>query len=92
MVIAQLVVGAVGAGGIRADHRRTAALERERKAVASYRLKLGPLVAQVFDAVQPLQDVEDAFAQTRPGLLVARNDVFARGGSGQDLAAATRGR
>lgn len=90
MVVTQVVIGAAGASGIRADHRRNAALAKERRDVAAYRKQVMPLATQVFDVVQPLQDVEDAFAHPAPGLLVARDDVLAHSGTKTALAATTK--
>jgi hypothetical protein len=87
MVLSQVVVGVAGAADLRADHRRTAALAKEKSAVVGYRAEVAPLITQVFDAVQPLQDIEDAFAHPAPGMFAARNDVLARGGATPLLAA-----
>jgi hypothetical protein len=88
LVIAEIATAAVGATNIRADQRRTAAIAAEKRAVATYRLQLHPIVERVFDAIQPMQDVSDAFARPAPGLAAARNDVLARSGAVQTLTAA----
>lgn len=89
MVVSQLAVGVVGASGLRADHRRAAALAKEKRAVAAYRARVIPLLTEVFDAVQPLQDVEDAFEHPAPGQYIARDDVLAHSGAKAALATTT---
>ncbi len=75
------------------DHRReererkaeVARVAAEKKATALYVAAVHPLALRVFDAVQPLQDVYDAFAHPRPGLVSARDDVIQHGGALRDL-------
>jgi hypothetical protein len=81
LAIAQVVTGLVGASGIRADQRHDRAVAAEKRAVAAYRAKVQPLVVQVFDVVQPLQDASDAFDTPRPGLESARDDVLEHTGA-----------
>lgn len=85
LALAVVVVGTVGASGIRADQRHAAAVAKEKRAVALFRAEVRPLVVAVFDTVQPLQDADDAFATPRPGLATARDDVLAHSGASTGL-------
>jgi hypothetical protein len=85
LAAAVAVTGLVGASGIRADQRKAAAIAKEKKAVARFLAAARPLVIDVYDAVQPLQDVDDSFATPRAGLTAARDDVLAHGGAATSL-------
>jgi hypothetical protein len=86
-VAAELGTGLVSARHLRAEQARAAAAAAEKRAEAHYVEALRPLALRVFDAVQPVQDAADAFARPRPGLQVARDDVFAHAGGQQELQA-----
>ena len=90
LLVAEVTTAAVGASGIRADQRKAAALARERRAVADYLKAVHPLLLQVFDAVQPLQDASDAFAHPASGQTGARDDVLAHSGAEASLAASAK--
>ena len=85
LAVAVAVTGLVGASGIRADQRKAAAIAKEKKAVARFKEATKPLVISVFDAVQPLQDADDAFSSPRPGLTAARDDVLSHSGASTGL-------
>lgn len=89
LVVAELITATVGASHLRADQRKAAAIAAEKRAVAAYRVRLRPVVEQVYDAVQPLQDSQDAFAHPVPGLVGAQNDVLSRSGAVASLGAAS---
>jgi hypothetical protein len=87
IVVAEISTALVGSASIRSDQRKAAAIAAEKRAVAAYRVALQPLAIRVFDAVQPLQDVDDAFATVAPGQLGARDDVLAHSGAVATLTA-----
>jgi hypothetical protein len=81
LCLGNVTAGLIGASGIRADERRAEAKARERKAVETYRASVAKVAITVFDAVQPLNDADNAFANPSLGLYIARNDVLARSGA-----------
>ena len=81
LALSTAAVGLVGAHGIRADQKRAAAAAALRREVAAYRQAISPLVVRVFDAVQPMQDVDaDVADYDKPGFDEATDDVLAHSG------------
>lgn len=97
LVVLLTIGGLVGGSLAYVDHRRdvqrrekaAARLAAQKKAEAAYRAAMRPLVLRVYDAVQPVQDVYDAFAAPVPGLLAARDDIIRHGGMVGQLKAVT---
>jgi hypothetical protein len=93
LLVLLTITGLVWGGMAVADQKRkdrerreaAARVAAEKRAAAAYITALRPLVIRVFDDVQPVQDVYDAFAHPRPGLAAARDDVILHGGGLRDL-------
>lgn len=85
LAAAELTTGVAAAVDQRADQAHARHVAQEKRAAAAYRTALHPLLLRVFDAVQPLQDVIDAYATPRPGLTAARDDVFSRSKAAAEL-------
>lgn len=75
---------------VREERALAAAAEKERRASEAYRRAVAPLAVRVFDAVQPIQDAEEAFAKPQFGLLGAHDDVILRTGVLEELAAVVK--
>lgn len=79
--LAVLVTGTAQAGALRADERAEARRAAVARAERAYRDGLRPVAESVFDHVQPLQDVFDAFDAPHAYDLGVRDDVLAKGGA-----------
>ncbi len=87
LALSELGVGVAAAADQRADLAKQRRIATEKRVEKAYVDAVRPLVVRVFDAVQPVQDVADAFAKPQPGQLAARDDVILHGGAVKDLAA-----
>jgi hypothetical protein len=87
LCLAQVVVGSIAGAGIRDDHRKAAAIAKEKRDVAAFHTALMPIALGVFDTVQPLQDVLDETAFSQPYFPQLRNDVLDRSGAAAGMAA-----
>jgi len=75
---------------LRADQARARAAAAERREQAGFTAAVRPLAVRVFDVVQPIHDVLDAFARPRPGLAETRDDVILRSGAVEELREVTK--
>lgn len=87
LCLAQVIVGGAAASSIRSDHRKAAAIAKEKRDVAAFRAALVPIALGVFDVVQPLQDVVDDPSFAQPFYPQLRDDVLDRSGAVATLAA-----
>lgn len=91
MTVLVLVAGGATARAVDLRHQHRQAQERaakalaDKRAVAAYRLALRPSLDVVFDAVQPLRDVDDSSQAALPAAFEARLDVLAKSGAGGAL-------
>jgi len=74
------------AAHLRADERHARAVAAEARRVHTYREQLRPLVEQIYDEVQPLQEAVDFYLEPGPDAEQIRQDVFARSGARTTLA------
>jgi hypothetical protein len=86
VVVGVLASGVLGSGITAAVHQHREQVQKQRiaaqkRAVEAYVAAVKPLAIRVYDAVQPIQDAIDGFADLKPGVTQARDDVVLHGGA-----------